>query len=175
MKYLLCNMHELMIKKGYKTLSELSKATGISRSALTKIKNGQVDYFGKNTIISLCVVLECSVGELFYLADELPEKEKLIRQVRKENREGVVYFIRDPYKKITKIGRTKDINTRFENLRSEHKTDLKLILTIPTEDTVLLEKEIHKKFDDKRIAGEWFYITNSDIEGIKNEYVNAGW
>ena len=56
--------------------------------------------------------------------------------------------------KYLKIGHTNDINNRFSQLQVSTPIKLKLIHLI--KGGVNLEKELHQKFNDLRVNGEWF-------------------
>lgn len=56
--------------------------------------------------------------------------------------------------KYLKIGHTNDINNRFSRLQVSTPIKLKLIHLI--KGGVNLEKELHQKFKDLRVNGEWF-------------------
>jgi DNA-binding PadR family transcriptional regulator len=80
---------------------------------------------------------------------------------------GYVYLIKDLLGH-TKIGYTKNIKERLEQLKRIKKSELFLIHLLKTSDMVTLESFFHKKFDSKRVEGEWFKLNQADIEYIKN-------
>jgi len=80
---------------------------------------------------------------------------------------GYIYFAgKDDY---IKIGRTSgDPNKRVDTLNSNYPVDsIKLLHIIKSGDTAKHEKEFHDYFADKRVKGEWFKLTEEDIEMIK--------
>jgi Meiotically up-regulated gene 113 len=78
--------------------------------------------------------------------------------------EGFVYLIRcGPY---YKIGRTKDLSTRIPQLAIQLPHPLLIVHTIPTDNPIELETELHDQFSEKRLNGEWFALDRDDVEEI---------
>jgi hypothetical protein len=88
------------------------------------------------------------------------EKEKI-------DNSGYVYFYGSLYHKIVKIGCSNNPKFRVLSFKNEYPFDTELILTIPTSDKLKLEKYYHRRFLDKRITGEWFGLSERDIEEVK--------
>ena len=61
---------------------------------------------------------------------------------------------------LIKIGKSSNINQRSNQLNS------KMIYTIDGD----FEKELHEFFEHKRIDGEWFLLSDDDIEYVKSRY-----
>ena len=57
----------------------------------------------------------------------------------------------------------------MKQLGSNHpdSAPIKLLHSIPTKDTVEAEKGFHECFASKRIKGEWFKLTEEDINSIR--------
>jgi hypothetical protein len=88
-----------------------------------------------------------------------------------------VYFIKNKYSGLTKIGATKKIERRFAQLVTAFKhvgmpADLSLSGLAPTYPQYLLgaEKFFHNIFNDKRMFGEWFDITDDMVRDALYEY-----
>ena len=88
--------------------------------------------------------------------DQKPEKRaepvkrtasKLHRLDIPKERQGLVYFIK--FADRIKIGFTTDLPTRMKQLPHDQ-----ILALIPG--AVSTERQLHKKFDDIRITGEWF-------------------
>ena len=75
------------------------------------------------------------------------------------------YLMRDSNTGYTKIGKAKDPKFRERTLQSEKPT-ISLFATCDS----LVEPELHKKFESKRIRGEWFLLSEEDINYIMNNY-----
>lgn len=78
---------------------------------------------------------------------------------------GYVYLAASPLGP-TKIGFSADPETRIGQLaRRGHRPSL--LLTIPTEDGRNLESALHDFFVDRRIRGEWFWLTEAEIDALR--------
>lgn len=75
-----------------------------------------------------------------------------------------IYLIKNNRNGLYKIGRSKTPSIRESTLQSEE-PDISMILSFAG--TSQLEKELHKRFADKRVRGEWFELSGIDIEIIK--------
>lgn len=79
------------------------------------------------------------------------------------------YLIKDTSNNYIKIGRSIDYLKRY-NVLSSINLNIKILFIINAD----VEAELHKKYSDKRIHGEWFNLTDKDINNIKTKYVNHG-
>lgn len=92
-----------------------------------------------------------------------------------------VYFIYAPNQNKIKIGRSKNIETRFIQLRTGFMDEGVLLFGILTPEEVKLESDLHARFSHLRDNGEWFFLTkelrefidsrshlNSDIKDYHN-------
>lgn len=95
------------------------------------------------------------------------EKRRKFREVHKREKQPCVYLI---YAEngVYKIGRTNDIESRFETIKNISPIPVELILTINAENNRKLEMELHEKFSEKRYYNEWFRLDKSDVEYIKS-------
>lgn len=77
-----------------------------------------------------------------------------------------IYLMRDASNKLIKIGISKNPKVREKTLQSE-KQDIDLIFTSP-----LMEREnekiLHKKYEAKRVRGEWFDLNADDVNWVIN-------
>lgn len=78
-----------------------------------------------------------------------------------------VYVMIDHNTKYFKIGRSNSPLKRERTLQSEKPT-IELIHKFECEYGI--EKELHNKFNDKKIRGEWFKLDDNDIKYIKTNY-----
>lgn len=67
-----------------------------------------------------------------------------------------------------KIGKANCVKGRLSTLQTGHYTDLELLLTLPGGYEV--ERELHNRFADKRVRGEWFNLTSDDLEWVRENY-----
>lgn len=76
-----------------------------------------------------------------------------------------LYLIFDCKSYLTKIGKAKNVKNRISALQTANPY-LRLLYT----SNVLIEKELHEIYKDKRVAGEWFALKKEDIFEITNNY-----
>jgi len=63
---------------------------------------------------------------------------------------------------LFKIGITNDVEKRLRQFRTANPTFF-LLLHIPVEHPAVVEVELHTKFSDKRVRGEWFCLDGGDL------------
>ena len=73
------------------------------------------------------------------------------------------YLMRDSFRGYYKIGKSKNPKIRECTLQAEVPT-IELLHVIEDD----IETYLHKKFDTKRLRGEWFDLTHSDVNYIKS-------
>jgi hypothetical protein len=71
-----------------------------------------------------------------------------------ENAIDYIYFIQEPITKSIKIGTTKNIKNRMSQLQTS--IPFQLILLKFIKGDFIKEKELHDKFSQYRLSGEWF-------------------
>lgn len=78
----------------------------------------------------------------------------------------MIYFIRQD--SAVKIGYTKNPKLRLSELQVSNPNVLSILLLIPGgyED----EQSLHKTFEDDKIRGEWFYLSDDIRDFIKSKY-----
>jgi hypothetical protein len=68
-----------------------------------------------------------------------------------------------------KIGYTKrDPKKRLKELKTGNASDLSVIETFQSKWGTQIEARLHNIFDDKKISGEWFKLSDEDIKNFKN-------
>lgn len=72
-----------------------------------------------------------------------------------------------------KIGKAKDIRNRTTWFELKLPFEVKLVYLIESEYYSETEKELHLAFANKRINGEWFDLTEEDLDYIMRTYTNA--
>ena len=76
-----------------------------------------------------------------------------------------IYVMIDHHTGHHKIGRS-DSPTKREATLLSQKSSIELLFFFPG--TIRQEKILHKIFQDKWVRGEWFALTEDDLEFIKN-------
>jgi len=90
--------------------------------------------------------------------------DKIAKKLKeKMKHKGYVYFVE--FGNIYKIGNTTDLDKRMSELLISNPF-VQLYMTIELFGFELVEKMLHKAFLSKRIAGEWFNLTENDFEQI---------
>lgn len=82
-------------------------------------------------------------------------------------KKGNVYVIRDHVKDLYKIGFARIIENRFAQLQTAN-AGIELVWAFcgTTDD----EADLHERFSEKWISGEWFILIDSDVQWIISEY-----
>lgn len=78
---------------------------------------------------------------------------------------GEVYLFKSG--RYYKIGKTKDTVRRGSEIRIQLPEKVNLIHSIKTDDPTGIESYWHNRFDSKRMNGEWFDLSSSDIKAFK--------
>lgn len=73
-----------------------------------------------------------------------------------------VYFIKAT-NNLIKIGVTKNVESRLKSLQTGSPGKLELIGSIETAKAYELESELHEKYRELRVSGEWFNIGLSEV------------
>ena len=85
--------------------------------------------------------------------------------LRKRRNPSKTYLMCDKGSGLYKIGKAVDVCDRFISLKSM----CPLIVLIANCDKNI-ETLLHKKFSDKRKSGEWFCLSDLDVQYIKDEF-----
>jgi len=84
---------------------------------------------------------------------------------RPKTQAGFVYLLKaGPY---YKIGVSTNVDKRIEQLATLPPFDIELVHTTYDTDMYALEKDLHNLYADKRKNGEWFELTDNDVEYVK--------
>lgn len=87
---------------------------------------------------------------------------------------GCVYFLRHIGLSPIKIGMSNsdDLSQRINAYKTASPYGIELLGTIPTNNALILEKKLHKKFEAFRLNGEWFEISDSMVNSMITLYSN---
>lgn len=91
---------------------------------------------------------------------------RLFRISKKQTKPGYIYVI-SRSDGLRKIGLTIDPNERLESLKRdnrEYSLAIEFLYSVP--DMHKCEKALHNYFTDKRIYGEWFNLSYSDLSEL---------
>lgn len=87
-----------------------------------------------------------------------------------KKKKGHIYFLRAD-NGLTKIGETKDLEVRLKAINDSLLNETELLFSIESEDVRKLEGEFHEQFKNKRVKGEWFDLSPSDIWDVKRQMI----
>ena len=83
----------------------------------------------------------------------------------KTNMAGFIYVLQaGPY---YKIGCSKNVDRRIEQLATLPPFDVELVHTMPTDNMKSTEQDLHRIFNAKRKNGEWFELDEEDVTWLK--------
>jgi len=122
--------------------------------------------------------LEKVIAERSYRQGEpRPKREKIAKPLpqKTERIPGHVYLLLAD-NGLYKIGWAANVDNRILQLEPKLPYDLELIHSIKTDRPRTLERELHGKFADKRVRGEWFKLDTEDvayIKGIEDEKTHS--
>ena len=79
---------------------------------------------------------------------------------------GYVYLAHAKHSDRYKIGYSKKPIQREEQLKGQSPEPITFIHTIKTDDIEKLESDLHLLFQEKRVHGEWFDLSESDVKYV---------
>lgn len=95
-----------------------------------------------------------------------PETLKRIEEAKQKRKDtSVVYFYADIKKKAVKIGTSVQLEQRLNTLQNSNPNKLTLLNVIPGD--CKIESEWHKHFQQLRLHGEWFTLTDDLRKAIE--------
>lgn len=103
-------------------------------------------------------------------------KDKAAKELRATSqpaRAGYVYLLNEINGQHFKIGRTIDPKERMKTFGVKLPYKVQLDVLIETSDMYTLEAQLHAKFADKRVDGEWFALTPADVDYVKSLAVQS--
>lgn len=81
-------------------------------------------------------------------------------------KKGYVYVLRAD-NGVYKIGQSTQIDDRIKQLSIQLPYELELVHVIETDHVINAEQLLHNRYAEKRRGGEWFALTDEDLEEIK--------
>ena len=102
-----------------------------------------------------------------HVAGRRPRKMPRVR----EPQSGFVYVVEGGG--YHKIGKAKDIRNRTAWFELKLPFEVDLVHLIESEDYSETEKELHLAFANKRVNGEWFDLSEEDLDHIRRRYANV--
>tara|TARA_R110000765_G_C18884416_1_gene602416 strand:- start:413 stop:949 length:537 start_codon:yes stop_codon:yes gene_type:complete len=92
--------------------------------------------------------------------------------IEEEEEKQCVYFFRHVGLNPVKIGYSSNSTplSRFDTFRTYAPFGAELLGFIETKEAKILESDLHKKYSDKRLKGEWFNISAEEVECLIVHY-----
>lgn len=77
-----------------------------------------------------------------------------------------VYLLKNS-ENIYKIGVSKDVDKRIKQLQTGYSDDIVLVDKFLSEYPFKIETYLHHRYQVENVKGEWFYLTNEDVNNFK--------
>lgn len=107
---------------------------------------------------------EADIEPLNFIIDSIPESDELLT-----DGDSYIYIIKNEVTGLTKIGMTGNPKRRLKDLDTGNGVRLSYVLCEFVQNCSTLENKLHNMYKDKREAGEWFHLSDSDIDDIAKE------
>jgi len=111
--------------------------------------------------------LNSFVSESLGISSFYPKAEETPSLDYPSTKTGCIYLVKEKNDGHIKIGRTVDIKSRLRTFSVKLPFKVDLIHSFKSSDYISAEKLLHRHFQSKRVDGEWFLLTELDIEKIK--------
>lgn len=174
----------------YISQSRVANMCGVSRQAISKLikrKNSPVAPHNLNENNQLDAKSVMALAEHYALHVKSPTKQakhfyahlakggspmdyeyKEEKLDRSGEAAGFVYFIR--CNEWVKIGKAKNVKSRLKSLQTSSPYKLKVAYIVAAKDYTRMEAFFHNEYKAKRGMGEWFKLSDADMEYIKANY-----
>ena len=137
--------------------------------------SGVYERFGSRASLASKVLAYCKSHEKFTDVVKIVEQYVLANKVTisqgesrfgKDLSYGFVYLVKG-HPGEYKIGRTNLVDRRLSELGATASVQQSLIHEIKTDDPAGIETYWHRRFQDKRMRGEWFKLSADDVRAFK--------
>lgn len=136
---------------------------------LISIQRKLDEIFQEHTRETLATAIEEAIEDQRKIAQARKEQNRLLQCQQKKQpkpcKRGYVYLMRDSNLNCYKIGFSSNPSYREQTLQAQKPT-IELLYT--WKGSLQDEKQLHARFNDKRIRGEWFDLQATDIEEIRS-------
>lgn len=94
------------------------------------------------------------------------QEEKQRKEDERKTKVGTIYVITNGAR--YKIGKTTNLSQRLQGLQTSNPDPLETVLECEVQGYDIVEKLLHKKYADKRSSGEWFNLSEIDVQEIRD-------
>lgn len=105
------------------------------------------------------------ITQICEFALEISDQEVNVDADRTNREFGEVYLMRSG--RYYKIGKTHDVVRRGSEIRIQLPEKMALIHAIKTDDPSGVESYWHRRFESRRMRGEWFNLSSADVKAFK--------
>jgi hypothetical protein len=151
---------ELKIKRKldseFPNITTLRNRLGNKLQMIEKILNYCKANDGNNDVTKICLQLH----ESFKTTEESDEEASNTNEIV-----GHVYLLK--HDKVYKLGKSIDASRRYKEIKIQMPYNTEEVHVIETDDPSGIEAYWHNRFKDKRLEGEWFKLTASDVKAFK--------
>lgn len=146
---------------------ELDENSPAKFAKYVKLNGVNLDVNSFNVCLSLGMKIMDYANNLYLNSDEHINSLANHKRTEKVYAETFVYLMFDSNLNAYKIGHSKTPKIRETTLQAEKPTIEMLFYFSGTTKT---EKDLHAKFAEKRMRGEWFKLDQSDINWIESNF-----
>jgi len=122
-------------------------------------------YWDRDKVQEELIIYRYELTNILQEREAKREKEEL-KKSRKTSKAGYVYLLQSPSENY-KIGYSATPEDRVKTFKNTLPFEVEYICLIPTDNMRKLEGELHDRFEDRRVEGEWFALTENDVAYIK--------
>lgn len=156
---------KLCAKDGFVAIIRADDGTLLTESEFKKVIEGCSDFYSNVTDDDVDTINTLRAISRQEREDEWRAWQEQSEKARKK---GTVYVIRKPEDSLYKIGLTTNLKQRLYALKRQLNTDeVELVHSFDAEDAKAAERELHKRFQEKREFNEWFRLDEDDVAQIK--------
>ena len=120
--------------------------------------------------VPIILLLILFASPFLLIAWILGGKKRKARRLQRQQEEGRFVYLIQADNGLTKIGVTNDIETRLGVLSRMSPVNLSVLGVCKRLDAFQFENSLHKHFAHKRRSGEWFALTQADIDYLFTKY-----
>jgi hypothetical protein len=87
-------------------------------------------------------------------------------QEKQKQFNGYVYLLYSPTNNTYKIGKAKKVDDRYGSIAKQSPVEIRLVHQFKSSNASKAENTLHRQYSHKRFLGEWFSLSEQDVESI---------